>query len=304
MSTSDLFTRYSQLYQKERAREVVPQGLFLRQLVDLPHKDFDIAVFARSKGSTTPGEVYIGAPLPIDLADEDGLVNRDERTYFVRTIVPKFKGLKYLKICVAAGNSLSAPRARIEFLKKCQRIVDVTIRKARNIAHLGNFSAFGFDTRIHTLENYLSEVLGLDAVSVEAASIPFTAASPEYILLTGGEIITLSSEPLVPHGVFHFVGGIGYTFDKKEGALSEERMFRPSVDLSGEGIDQAYIESMLGRVIEDFQGNFHSMVFADLWRKSKAQPLGVNFDGSLLLKPIEGSDIWSGVFEVYIAPPK
>jgi hypothetical protein len=120
----------------------------------------------------------------------------------------------------------------------------------------------------------------------------------------GNQIIVIGDDPHVVQGEFFLVGGIGYQFDRKEGALSEERIFRSHVDLSPQGIDEAYIDGMISRVTEDFQTNLHSLIFADVWKKTKARPIGINFGGDLLVKAEPSSEIWTGVFEVYVKPPK
>ncbi len=303
VSRTDLFARYSQIFQKERAREIVPEGPFVRQFVDLPHQDLDIGVFFKSKGNKTPVQVHIGESIPLDVGKQEGFLETDYSTYLSHTILKKFKELDYLRVAIGAGTRLKHSRDRIDFLKKCQRIIDVLLRKAKNITHLGSFSAFRFDNRIYSLENYLSTVVGLDDVGVEAASIPFNMANPRYILLTGNEVIVVGKEVKIEHNVFHFVGGIGYVFDKKEGALSEERLFKSTTDLSGAGITEAYVEDSIAKVTDDFQSNLHSIIFSDIWKKSEAKPIGINIDGNMLLRPAQGSEIWTGVFEVYLTSP-
>ena len=169
--------------------------------------------------------------------------------------------------------------------------------------HLAEFAPFRYDRRVSTLDEFLVKKLKMDEVSVEAASIPFLVADPEYILLANGDVIVVGDEPRVPQGEFHLVGGIGYTFDKTEGAVSEGRLFRSTTDLTPQGIDEAYIDGMIQRVTEDFQNNMHSLIFADVWKKGKAKPVGVNFGGNLLVKAEPSSEIWTGVFEVYIKSP-
>jgi hypothetical protein len=113
----------------------------------------------------------------------------------------------------------------------------------------------------------------------------------------------VKNNPVVPQGVFYLVGGIGYNFDTSVGAVNEERMFKTTADLSPMGIDDAYIETMISQVTEDFQTNVHSLIFSDIWKKSPAKPLGVNIGGDILIKPAEESEIWNGVFEVYLKTP-
>jgi hypothetical protein len=61
---------------------------------------------------------------------------------------------------------------------------------------------------------------------------------------------------------------------------------------------------MIQRVTEDFQNKLHSLIFADVWKKGKSSPVGVNFGGDLLVKAEASSEIWAGVFEVYVKSPK
>jgi hypothetical protein len=96
---------------------------------------------------------------------------------------------------------------------------------------------------------------------------------------------------------------MGYTFDKTEGAVSEGRLFRSTTDLTPQGIDEAYIDGMISRITEDFQNSMHSLIFADVWKKGKVKPVGVNFGGNLFVKAEPSSEIWTGVFEVYVKAP-
>jgi hypothetical protein len=150
----------------------------------------------------------------------------------------------------------------------------------------------------------MKKTLKMDDVSIEAAMIPFNLADPDYILLSNNEIAVLDEMPQIQHGVFYFVGGIGYTFDNEIGAISEQRIFKTTVELTPQGIDAAYLETMISQVNEDFQNNLHSILFSDLWKKGKSKPIGVCFAENLLIKTEPNSEIWTGVFEVYVKPPK
>jgi hypothetical protein len=304
MSRTDLFARYTQVYAKTQAREVVPDGAFVRQLVDLPRGNLDIGVFFKPKKSKRAVQVYLGNPVPMDIAEEEGFLEDEETTYLSRTLISDMKTLDYCRVVISAGKVLTLKQDRIEFLKKAQRILDVILRKAKNVLYIGEFDHFRFDKYVRTLNEFLTKDLKMDDVSVEAAAIPFSVAAPEYILLSGNRIIVIGDEPKVPQAEFYLVGGIGYRFDKKEGALSEERLFRTTLDLSPQGIDEAYIDTMITRVTKDFQTNLHSLVFADVWKKTKARPIGINFGKDVLVKTESSSDIWMGVFEVYVKPPR
>ncbi|MHA2140737.1 MAG: hypothetical protein ACXADC_02145 [Candidatus Thorarchaeota archaeon] len=303
MSKVDLFGKYTQLYQKTRAREIVPEGSFVRQLSDITRLGMDIGVFFKSTRKK-PVQVFLGNAIPFEVAKEDGFLETEEETFLCRTILSDIKSLEYLKVAISAGFLLDAYQERMDFLKKCQRIIDVLVRKARNVVHMGDFTPFRFDTRVSTLRDFLKMTLKMDDVSIEAASIAFNVANPLYITLTGNDIIVMGDERAVPHGVFYFVGGIGYTFDKKLGAVNEERLFRSTEDLSQFGIDKAYVETKISQVTEDFQNNLHSLIFSDVWKKSPAKPLTVNFGGDILVRAEPTSEIWMGVFEVYLKSPK
>ncbi|MFW9919894.1 MAG: hypothetical protein ACFFED_09860 [Candidatus Thorarchaeota archaeon] len=304
MSKTDLFSRYSQLYQKETMREIVPDGVFVRQLVDTPSQEMDVGLFFKQKGIRDSRQIYFRNPIPTEVSKKDGLLETDDRTFFSHYILNKFKSLDYLKLVMGADTVLDSREERIRFLKSCQKIIDVILRKAKNVIHFGDFSPFLFSQKVRTLDWFLSKDLKLDEVSAEAAAIPFNVAEPEYILLTGQNIVVVKDEPQIPHGVFYLVGGIGYSFDTSVGAVNEERMFRTTVDLSPMGIDEAYIENSISRVTEDFQTNVHSLIFSDIWKKSPAKPVGVNIGNDLLIKPAKDSEIWTGVFEVYLKSPK
>jgi hypothetical protein len=303
MSRADLFGKYTQLYQKTRAREIVPEGSFVRQLSDITRSGLDIGIFFKSKRKK-PVQVFLGNPIPFEVAKEEGFLETEEESFLCRTVLSDIRSLEYLKVAISAGFLLDAYQERVDFLKKCQRIIDVLVRKARNVVHMGDFTPFHFDNRVSTLNDFLKTTLKMDDISVEAASIAFHVAEPLYITLTGNDIIVMGDESAVPHGVFYFVGGIGYTFDKNLGAVSEERLFRTNEDLSQFGIDKAYIETKISQVTEDFQNNLHSLIFSDVWKKSPAKPLTVNFGGDILIRAEPTSEIWMGVFEVYLKSPK
>ncbi|TFG11302.1 hypothetical protein EU537_12750 [Candidatus Thorarchaeota archaeon] len=304
MSRTDLFSRYSQIYRKSRAKEIVPDGLFVRQLADLPRYGMNIGIFFKEKGLKKARQIFIGEPLPFSLSSEEGFFEAEDDMYLTRTIISEFKQLDYLKISIASGSFLEQQQDRIQFLKRCQGIVDTLLRKTRNIVHFGSFKPLLYARKIRTLDEFLKKAVKLDDVSREAARIPFDVAEPEYILLSGNDLIVMKDEPQVHQGVYHFVGGIGYTFDKKVGAVNEEQMFRPNVDWTSVGIDAAYVEANISRVTEDFQTNIHSLIFSDIWKKVDSNPVAVNIDKNLLIKPEPSSDIWAGVFEVYLKPPE
>ncbi|MHA1771929.1 MAG: hypothetical protein ACTSYL_03695 [Candidatus Thorarchaeota archaeon] len=300
---SDVFSRYARIYEKSKAKEVVPPGAFTRQFVDIPHQGLDVGIFFKSRRSKDPRQIYINNPILAEISKHEGLLEVENKTYLSRTILKNVKGLQYLRVVVGAGRLLDSGSDRINFLKKCQRIIDVLIRKAKNIVHQGDFSPFRVDKKIKTLKTFLEKDLKFDEVTSEAASIPFVMANPDYILLTGDDMIIIDDVPAIPYVIYYIVGGIGYRFDKTIGAVHEERLFRVGHNLESLGIDEAYSETMISRVTADFQNNVHSLIFADIWRKSTAQPLGVGFS-DLLIKIGPESDIWSGVFEVYVRPPK
>ena len=271
MSITDLFTKYTQIYAKARAREIVPDGTFVRQLADVPRQSYDIGVFFKAKSRSRIVQLHLGKAIPMEVSKQEGFLETEESTYLSRTVLSKFKSVDFLRVVFSAGKVLHGKEERLEFLKATQRILDVILRKARNILHLGELAPFRFDTRVKTLDEFLIKDLKMDEVSVEAASIPFNVAGPIYILLDDGSLITIENIPSVPQAEFFLVGGIGYVFDKTEGAISEERLFRSTTDLSPQGIDEAYIDGMIRRVTEDFQNRLHSLIFADVWKKSKSR---------------------------------
>ncbi|TFG10845.1 hypothetical protein EU538_00645 [Candidatus Thorarchaeota archaeon] len=303
MSRSDLFSKYTEIYRKAQAKEIVPEGPFVRQFTDIPTLGLDIGVFFKSRREKDPKQVHFGSPISPEISKHEGLLEAERKTYLSRTIVENTKGLQYLRIVMAAGELCETVEERMRFMKRCQRIIDVFIRKARNVVYFGDFSAFRFDKSITTLDSFLSKTLKMDEVSVEAASIPFLMAEPEYVLLTGGEIVVIDDEPRVQHSVFHLVGGVGYTFDKKVGAVDEGRLFKTGADMADIGITEAFMDEMMSRISEDFQNKIHSVLFSDIWKRSDAKPLGINVGNELLIKMAPSSEIWSGVFEIYVKPP-
>jgi len=303
MSRKDLFARYSQVYAKAQAKEIVPEGPFVRQLNNIPRKKYDIGVFFKPNRSRRCVQVHLGEPIPKDVCMQEGFLETDDATYLSRTILSNFRTLDFLRVVISAGDILESKAERLEFLKTSQRAIDVIVRKAKNVMHLAEFAPFRFDRKVVTLEEFLVKKLKMDEVSVEAASIPFMVADPDYILLANGDIVIIGDEHRVSQGEFHLVGGMGYTFDKTEGAVSEGRLFRSDTDLSPQGIDEAYIDGMISRINEDFQNSMHSLIFADVWKKGKAKPVGVNFGSDLFVKAEPSSEIWAGVFEVYVKAP-
>ncbi len=304
MSRADLFAKYNQMYQKAQVREIVPDGPFVRQLLDLPRRGLDVGIFFKAKRRKAMTQIYLGNPIPEKVAREEGFLEAGGKTYLSRTILSNFKNLDFLRVVTSIGRILSRKDERVQFLKQCQRIVDVILRKARNVVYIDDFEPFRFDKQVIKLGDFLSKNLKMDDVTVEAASIPITLANPEYILLSNRKLVVIGEEREIPMRVYYLAGGIGYTFDKMIGAVNEERLFRTTADLSQHGIDSAHVDVSISSVTEDFQNRIHSLIFADIWKKSKAKPVGASFDGNLLIKPEPSSDIWSGVFEVYIAPPK
>lgn len=304
MSRTDLFAKYTQVYAKARAKEIAPDGTFVRQLVDVPRKSYDVGVFFKGKRNKRIVQLYLGNPIPTEVSTQEGFLETEDSTYLSRTILSNFKTVDFLRLVISAGEILTKKEQRVEFLKTGQRVLDVILRKSRNILHMGELAPFRFDTKVRTLEEFLNLELKMDEISVEAASIPFNVAAPTYILLADGSMIVIGDEPRVPQAEFFLVGGIGYRFDRTEGAISEERLFRTTADLTPQGIDEAYIDGMIQRVTEDFQNKLHSLIFADVWKKGKSAPVGVNFEGDLLVKAEPSSEIWTGVFEVYVKSPK
>jgi hypothetical protein len=304
MSRTDFFAKYTQIYAKAQAKAIVPDGTFVRQLINLPRKSYDVGVFFKARKSKRVVQLYLGRPIPAEVAVQEGFLETEDSTYLSRTILSKFKTIDYLRVVISAGKILTNKEQRVEFLKSGQRILDVILSKSRNILHMGELEPFRFDIKVRTLEEFLNIELNMDEVSVEAASIPFNVAAPNYILLADSSMIVIGDEPRVPQAEFFLVGGIGYRFDRTEGAINEERLFRTTADLTPQGIDEAYIDGMIQRVTDDFQNKLHSLIFADVWKKGKSAPIGVNFGGDLLVKAEPSSEIWTGVFEVYVKSPK
>ncbi len=304
MSRADLFAKCTQMYQKAHVREIVPDGPFVRQLIDLPRRGLDVGVFFKAKRKKVMTQVYLGNSIPDNVAREEGFLEAGSKTYLSRTILSNFKNLEFLRVVVSIGRILSRKDERVQFLKQCQRIVDVIVRKALNVVYIDDFEPFRFDKQVLEIDYFLSKTLKMDEVTVEAASIPFTIANPEYILLSNRKLVVIGEKRQIPMSAFYLAGGIGYTFDKTVGAVSEERLFRTTANLDQYGIDSAYLDMSISRVTEDFQNSVHSLMFADIWKKTKAKPVGANFGGDLLIKPEPSSDMWSGVFEVYVAPPR
>ena len=139
MSRADLFAKYTQMYQKAHVREIVPDGPFVRQLIDLPRRGLDVGIFFKAKRRKAMTQVYLGNPIPEQVAKEEGFLEAGGRTYLSRTILSDFKNLDFLRVVICIRRILSRKDERVQFLKQCQRIVDVTLRKARNVMHIDDF---------------------------------------------------------------------------------------------------------------------------------------------------------------------
>ena len=159
MSRTDLFARYTQIYQKSRAREVVPEGSFVRQFTDIPKLGHDVGIIVKGKRSKEPRQIYLGNPIPNEISKEVGFLETDDNTYLCRPLLSGFKTIDYMKVAIAAGKILKSNQERVDFLKRCQRIIDVVLRKARNVIYLVDFSPFRFDKRIKTLDDFLGKSL-------------------------------------------------------------------------------------------------------------------------------------------------
>jgi hypothetical protein len=79
MSRADLFAKYTRLYQKTRAREIVPEGSFVRQLSDITRLGLDIGIFFKSKRKK-PAQVFMGDSIPFEVAKEEGFLETEEDT--------------------------------------------------------------------------------------------------------------------------------------------------------------------------------------------------------------------------------
>ncbi len=304
MSWGDLFSKYTQIYAKGKTKEIIPEGAFVRQIVDIPRGELDVGLFFKGINEPDPRQIYMGNPIPLAVAEREGFLETEHSTYLSRTLLSDIQDLEFMRIVIAAGEVLDTREKRLNFLKKCQRIIDVVVRKIRNVGYSGDIAPFRFDRQVKSLSMFLGSELKLDEVAIEAASIPFAIASPKYILLSDDKFLVMEEDYKIPHGVFHLVGGIGYTFDKRVGAVQEERLFRTTMDMSSLGITETYIDSMIRRITTDFQNNVHSIMFSDVWKRCKERPVAVNFGGEVLIKMAIGSDIWTGVFEVYLRQPK
>ena len=151
MSRTDFFAKYTQIYAKARAREITPDGTFVRQLVNLPRKSYDVGVFFKAKKTKRIVQLYLGNPIPAEVATQEGFLETEDSSYLSRTILSKFKTVDFLRVVISAGSILTKKEERIEFLKTGQRILDVILSKSRNILHVGELDPFRFDKKVRTL---------------------------------------------------------------------------------------------------------------------------------------------------------
>ena len=151
MSRTDLFAKYTQIYAKAQAKEIVPAGTFVRQLIDVPRRSYDVGVFFKAKRASRIVQVHLGNPIPKEVATQEGFLETEDSTYLSRTILSKFKTVDFLRVVISAGEILTKKEQRVEFLKTGQRILDVILRKSRNILHLGELEPFQFDRKVRTV---------------------------------------------------------------------------------------------------------------------------------------------------------
>ena len=103
MSRTDLFAKYTQIYAKARAREIAPDGTFVRQLVDLPRKSYDVGVFFKAKKTKRIVQLHLGNPIPAEVSTQEGFLETEDSTYLSRTILSKFKTVDFLRVVISAG---------------------------------------------------------------------------------------------------------------------------------------------------------------------------------------------------------
>ena len=105
----------------------MPEGSFVRQFTDIPQLGHDVGIIVKGKRSKAPRQVYLGNPIPNEICSEEGFLETDDNTYLCRSVLSKFKTLDYLKVAVAAGKLLMTNQERTDFLKRCQRIIDILL---------------------------------------------------------------------------------------------------------------------------------------------------------------------------------
>ncbi|MHA2425030.1 MAG: hypothetical protein ACXAEF_09600 [Candidatus Thorarchaeota archaeon] len=138
MSKTDIFSKYSQLYQKTTNREIVPEGVFTRQLVDVPTHGLDVGIFFKQKGIRDPRQIYYHKELPVSVAKKEGFLESTDRNFLSHTVISKLKSLDYLRVVIGSERKLESRTERTTFLKSCQKTIDVVLRKAKNVIHFGD----------------------------------------------------------------------------------------------------------------------------------------------------------------------
>lgn len=81
MSKTDIFSKYSQLYQKSQAKEIIPSGSLVRQLIDVPRQSLDVGIFFKTKGLKNPRQVHLGNAIPLAVAKKEGFLETADCTY-------------------------------------------------------------------------------------------------------------------------------------------------------------------------------------------------------------------------------
>jgi hypothetical protein len=117
MSRTDLFARYTQIYAKAQAKEIVPSGTFVRQLIDVPRRSYDVGVFFKAKRGSRIVQVHLGNPIPQEVASQVGFLETEDSTYLSRTILSKFKTVDFLRVVISAREILTKKRAACRILE-------------------------------------------------------------------------------------------------------------------------------------------------------------------------------------------
>ena len=120
MSRKDHLGNYSQMYAKAQAKVIVPDGPFVRQLNNIPRRQYDIGIFFKPNRSNRCVQIHLGEAIPKDICMQEGFLETDHATYLSRSILSNFRTLDFLRVVISAGDILESKEERLELMADLQ----------------------------------------------------------------------------------------------------------------------------------------------------------------------------------------
>ncbi len=300
----DLLKKYSKMY-KPPVPQIVPlNNLLIDQLLGLDTEGTDVALFFNKKKTRGWKQVYITRPFPKDIAKQSGLVEVDGVHYLVKHLPDLDPKLDNIAIVISAKTKLEGLREKEVFLRKCQRIISRIIKRLLNVVHTGKLDELNIAWRIVKVKNLL-RTYKVDAALHDPILATISQDYIRYIEFSDGYLVKMDNEMHLKAMPYYYIGGIGYRFDMKIGALSENELTRELKVLVDKGISNEDIISALEWISKDIQNRVHSIFFNDLLAANfPSRITAINYLGTIVVRLAEGSDAMSGVFLIYLGPKK